>query len=322
MALHIDESRPQLRGFTDFYERELRGWLAQRAERLRLGKTFAFLVGGVGLALLPVWVWLYVDAGVDFDRTWGALAIGGSVVYVVGVLYLASIPLRRLHGQVKAYLLGRVCNYMGLSYSEAADDFPFDAFADAHLLPSYDIRRLEDHIRGVEDTVKFELAECVLEERRQTGKSTTYVTVYHGLLFSLTFAKPFTGRLLVSRDAGTIGNFFAGFGKGERIRLEDPRFERLFEVYGTDQIEARYLLTPTFMERIMALSAQFGDKAVELAFVDHRLLVSVRVSEDQFEGGGLFTEMTDTARIETLVKQLCAVFDVIDTLRLTLRTRA
>jgi len=46
------------------------------------------------------------------------------------------------------------------------------------------------------------------------------------------------------------------------------------------------------------------------------------VSDDQFEGGGLFTEMTDTARIETLVKQLCAVFDVIDTLRLTLRTRA
>ncbi len=322
MSLSIDESRPQLRGFSEFYETELRGWLAERSGRHGKAKLFAFVAGGVGLALLPLWIWLYILADIRIHEFSGELAIAIPLLYVVGVIFGASIPLRRLHGEVKAHLLGRVCSYMGLSYSEQPKNFPFDAFKGAGLLPSYNTRKLEDHVRGIHDTVKFELAECVLKRRQRTGKTTTYVEVYHGILVSLTFAKNFNGKLLVSRDAGTVGNFFGGLGKEQRIRLEDPRFEKMFEVYGTDQVEARYLLTPTFMERIVALSDHFGKKSVELAFVDNRLLVSIRVSTDQFEGGGLFTRMTDTARIESLVKELCAVYDVVDTLQLNLRTRA
>lgn len=322
MSLNIDETRPQLRGFTDFYDTELRQWLAERSGRHGKAKTFALIAGGVGLALLPLWVWLYILADVRLHEFSGELAFAIPLLYVVGVVYGASVPLRRLHGEVKAHLLGRVCNYMGLSYSEKPQNFPFDSFKGAGLLPSYNTCKLEDHIRGVHDTVKFQLAECVLKRRQRTGKTTSYVEVYHGILVALTFTKQFNGKLLVRRDAGAIGNFFGGLGKEQRIRLEDPRFEKMFEVYGTDQVEARYLLTPTFMERIVDLTALFGKKAVELAFTDNRLLVSIRVSTDQFEGGGLFTKMTDTARIETLVKELCAVFDVVDTLQLNLRTRA
>ncbi len=322
MALNIDETRPQLRGFTNFYETELRQWLAERSGRHGNAKIFALAAGGIGLALLPLWIWLYVLADIRLHEVSGELTFAIPLLYVVGVVYGASIPLRRLHGEVKAHLLGRVCNYMGLAYQERPQNFPFDAFMDAGLLPSYNQRLLEDHIRGIHDTVKFELAECVLKRRQRTGKTTTYVEVYHGILISLTFAKNFSGELLVRRDAGAIGNFFGGLGKEQRIRLEDPRFEKMFEVYGTDQVEARYLLTPTFMERIVDLTALFGKKGVELAFTDNRLLVSIRVTTDQFEGGGLFTRMTDTVRIETLVQELCAVFDVVDTLQLNLRTRA
>ena len=136
----------------------------------------------------------------------------------------------------------------------------------------------------------------------------------------MTFPKRFNGKTLVLRDSGSVGNFFKGIGKENRIRLEDPRFEKMFEVYGTDQVEARYLLTPTFMERMMELAELFGQKSVELAFFEDRLLLSIRVSTDQFEGGSLLQSMTDVARIETLVKELCAIFDVIDTLKLNLKT--
>jgi hypothetical protein len=42
------------------------------------------------------------------------------------------------------------------------------------------------------------------------------------------------------------------------IRLEDPRFEKEFCVYGEDQVEARYILTPSLMERILAFKNKWN----------------------------------------------------------------
>jgi len=39
------------------------------------------------------------------------------------------------------------------------------------------------------------------------------------------------------------------------VRLEDPVFEKIYEVYGTDQVASRALLNPAFMERLRALGA-------------------------------------------------------------------
>ena len=49
------------------------------------------------------------------------------------------------------------------------------------------------------------------------------------------------GLTLVTRERGIVGNLIASFGSGfERVGLEDPVFERRFEVYGSDQVWARH----------------------------------------------------------------------------------
>ena len=40
--------------------------------------------------------------------------------------------------------------------------------------------------------------------------------------------------------------------RGELIKMEDVAFERGVVVYGDDQIEARYILSTSLMERILA----------------------------------------------------------------------
>ena len=42
------------------------------------------------------------------------------------------------------------------------------------------------------------------------------------------------------------------FGRLEEIELEDPEFMEHFRVYSTDQVEARYILSPSMMERLLA----------------------------------------------------------------------
>ena len=40
----------------------------------------------------------------------------------------------------------------------------------------------------------------------------------------------------------------------EEVMLEDPDFNECFEVYSNDQVEARYLISPTFIERFKNIS--------------------------------------------------------------------
>ena len=146
--------------------------------------------------------------------------------------------------------------------------------------------------------------------------------MFRGLLCEFDFHKNFTGTTIITRDHTKFGNFFAKFGKiGERIRLEDPEFEKLFEVYGTDQVESRYLLTPGFMERIRHLSQMVGRGNLQLAFDKGRLLLAIKKSENSFEGGSVFSDLSDISHIEKNIRELTLIYDVVDKLRLELETR-
>lgn len=69
---------------------------------------------------------------------------------------------------------------------------------------------------------------------------------------------------------------------GELIELEDPDFEDRFVVYGSDQVEARVVLTPAVMSRLVALRDRL-DRNVWLAFSGDAVYVAfhedVRVLE-------------------------------------------
>ena len=47
---------------------------------------------------------------------------------------------------------------------------------------------------------------------------------------------------------------------GEQINLEDLNFSKKHKVYCDDQVQSRYILTPSFMEKITALDNIFPDK--------------------------------------------------------------
>lgn len=77
------------------------------------------------------------------------------------------------------------------------------------------------------------------------------------ILFVADFNKNFSGRTFVIPDSfrERPGK---NFEKGnplywELVKLEDPEFEKMFQVYGSDQIEARYILSTNFMRKIVEL---------------------------------------------------------------------
>lgn len=111
----------------------------------------------------------------------------------------------------------------------------------------------EDEISGTYRHMPVRLVEITVTR----GSGDDEATVFDGLLVELVLPRRLTGTTAIVAGKGRWDTFLAEWKGGglERVKLEDPRFEEQFRVYGSDQIEARALLTPAFMERFAQLAA-------------------------------------------------------------------
>lgn len=100
------------------------------------------------------------------------------------------------------------------------------------------------------------------------------------------------------------------------VKLEDNKFD----VASKDEVEARYLMTPTFIERFKALQNVYGASEVKCAFIGDKIIFSINSKRDFFELGSLWTPMSDTKQIEEFYKEITAIYDMIDYFKLDEKT--
>ncbi len=106
--------------------------------------------------------------------------------------------------------------------------------------------------------------------------------------------------------------------KNEKVKLEDGQFE----VASEDDVEARYLITPTFLERLKNLQKVYGKKSsIKCAFFEDQIMFAIRTKKDFFELGTLWAPMSDTKQIEEFYSEMTAIYDMIDYFKLNEKTR-
>ena len=188
----------------------------------------------------------------------------------------------------------------------------------------------EDLIEGTVGKTFLQLAEVDAEERRTSTDSkgnteTTYVTIFKGLLFIADFHKHFGGRTFVFPDTaenlfGNFGRFFQKLGGRSEtglIRLEDPEFENAFAVYSTDEIEARYILSTSMMQRLLRLRERFGD-GLRVAFKESCVALAVP-ARGSFLEPRLGVSAADPDQIRGLLVELDHVLGLVEELDLNTR---
>lgn len=102
--------------------------------------------------------------------------------------------------------------------------------------------------------------------------------------------------------------------KMQQVMLEDVEFDKHWNVESTDQIEARYVLTPAFMERMLEVKRRFNGKEIEFSFWDNKVLIAVHTNKDMFETTSLFKSALDYRKVQEVVAQFYSVFSVADVL--------
>ena len=124
------------------------------------------------------------------------------------------------------------------------------------ILDDFDSVNADDEIAGTHRGLPIRIVELRLD----SGSGDDRRNVFDGLLIDFVLPRSLTGTTVVVADAGLVGNLKARWRSDrlQRVRLEDPRFAARYEVYSSDQIEARALLTPAFMERFTALAELSG----------------------------------------------------------------
>jgi hypothetical protein len=161
----------------------------------------------------------------------------------------------------------------------------------------------DDLVRGTIGQTPFEAAE-VRRSYTTGGKNSTTIVVFHGLFFHLDFNKQLRGVTIVEPEDASPSQ--RGDRRGlVKVALENPDFERAFAVRASDEVEARYILTPAMMEQILALRARAG-KLLFLAFKNHRAYIGVHYGRALFEPGIAFTTSLES------IQEMAAHFELAE----------
>jgi hypothetical protein len=110
----------------------------------------------------------------------------------------------------------------------------------------------------------------------------------------------------------SVREWLGGDGRS-RVKLEDPEFEAAYQVWSTDQIAARALLTPAFMERLLAL-ARSSHIGQPLALTEaNRLTMVIPRYGRLFEPPSYFKPAASREALVALHDDIAAVLAVADT---------
>jgi hypothetical protein len=158
--------------------------------------------------------------------------------------------------------------------------------------------RCEDLFTGAVGATAFRFSEVHAEYKTTTTDSkgrtrTTWHTIFKGIFFVADFNKHFQGHTFVLPDTaesamGGIGRWFQELGgkldgrPGELVSLESPEFERLFVIHSTDQVEARYILSPSLMERLVELRNEVG-AGLAVSFASSYIFIAIPTRKNHFE---------------------------------------
>ena len=151
---------------------------------------------------------------------------------------------------IKQEIFPRIISFLGEYSFDAEIENQIKRYESSQIVPRYQKETSEDRTTGTYKGVNIEFFETILERRKWFSKTRSHKTIFDGVVISLSVKKSFEGQTIIMRERGMFGNFLKSkfVTSLEKAGLEDPKFEDIFEVFTSDQIEARYLLTTSFME--------------------------------------------------------------------------
>ncbi|MEN2402259.1 DUF3137 domain-containing protein [Flavobacterium sp. MC2016-06] len=258
-------------------------------ERKKIADTYTTCYILLGLAVL-----IFI---VGFLIRFLYLGVFGCLVPIV----IGIVMYFRVEDDAQKYKAAYKNNVIGLALKNINESLTIEPHSG---LPQYEFEsselfttepdryKTQDLISGRVDKTSFWFAEVHAEYKTETrdknGTKTNWHTIFKGIVFVADFNKDFSVSTVVRpKDLGdAISSWFSknvfSFGNTEVVQLENTAFDERFVTYSRNQIEARYILTPAMMERILDLNNK-SDETISLSFISSKMYIAFPLSHNYFE---------------------------------------
>lgn len=248
--------------------------------------------------------------------------LGELKIWLIGAMLMGAgwwiyAPRAKAIQETKEGINTALARSLGLEYThEIEPGVGFERARGFKMVPHFHRSHFEDLWQGELGGQAFSLHEANLKQRRSNGKRTHYVTVFRGPIITIEFERNFHATTLVER--AKKHKKFGFFGEKEslefngihlqKVDMVHPDFEDEFTIYSNDQVEARYLVHPTYVERLIAMENAFAGKKVRTLFHEGELTV-VLETRNMFESGGM-NAARDREMIEVCINQFMSMADL------------
>ncbi len=264
--------------------------------------------------------------------------LSGICIYLSYLLFCASVILflatfvvyhfakKSFENDIKKKIMPTVCScYGNLQWSsdtERTDRRAFE-YINSHLIPNYNYKytaEYDDIFRGVHRGVGFEIIEAdfwvsgkvILDEIRD-------LKVFKGIIVALRMNKRFNSHTIIRQKTFFPRLLFENL-RLKKTTLEDVKFNNRFDVFCNDEIEARYLITPAFMERLKNLKLAFSAKKIDCTFYNSSLLIALHTNKDLFSICSLIKPLDDIEQYKIMNNELVSILKIIDYFKLNEKT--
>ena len=182
-------------------------------------------------------------------------------------------------------------------------------FSSSCVIPEYESEEYDDIFYGSYKDVGIE----IVEPEYDVGSGKNRRTVFDGVIIKLNMNKNFTSHTVVKPNSLM---HISPNSELHHTELEDPEFNKKFDVYTNDDVDARYLLTPTFMERLKKMKTAFSASSVSCAFYGDLLIIAMPTNKDIFSICSLIKPVDDNRQYFRMYEEIVSIIKLIDHFKL------
>jgi len=231
-------------------------------------------------------------------------------------LWECQQPVLEYCERVKAEIYPLILQSRGEDWTyEPVGDVPISLFMSYLPMPQYTVERSRDYMRGDYKGITLESVGAELYSLK--GKQNPFPKqVFSGIFLYCRLPQPVSGCAIIRPKQHRLPLLKGAPPKGlEDIGLESTAFSRHFEVWGSDQVAARRILTPSVMERITRLPALLGTDQLALSFKDNGVLFMIP-QEKLFMVEPATTRQVrflyESTQVLTTARQFCDIVDIME----------
>jgi len=289
----------------------------EKERKIRLFVLFLliFLSFLVGLGYLffyikqdiPVWLGLYIG-----------LAPKLIIITTIILCAIWGPPKKGFESKIKKRIMPCVTAcYENLEWFDG-EYSKTDIFTKSNLVKKYDLIELDDVFSGLRNDVRFEIVETKTKKIiMRDNKGNAYEqTIFDGVILKVDMNKIFTGNTVVKEKQILNSGNSVKDKKLKQTILEDVEFNKKYNVFTDDEVEARYLLTPSFMERLKKVQVAFSADRIDCSFYDKYLLIALHTTKDLFSICSLFKPVDDAKQYFTMYEEIVSIIKLIDHFKL------